>query len=97
MDNGYAPVGWKSTAANGAWSRTGSFPGTAAMLKRQPDGIAWVVLFNSSSWNGPAIHQYVNSMMTRIVSRITEWPEDDLFQYSLPLPVKVPVSSAYVE
>ena len=97
MNSGYAPIGWKSTAANGTWCRTGSFPGTAAMLKRQPDGTAWVILFNSSSWNGPAIHSYVNTMMTKIVSRIKEWPEDDLFQYSLPLPVKVPVTSAYVE
>ena len=54
--NGYAPVGWKTTAYNGTWWRTGSFPGSAGVMKRQPDGIGWVVLFNSSAWNGPEIY-----------------------------------------
>lgn len=85
--NGYAPVGWKTTIYNGTWWRTGSFPGSAGMMKRQSDGISWVVLFNSSSWNGPEIHSYVNNMMHRVVSQIREWPEYDLFNYSLPVPL----------
>jgi len=85
--NGYAPVGWKTTIYNGTWWRTGSFPGSAGMMKRQSDGISWVVLFNSSAWNGPEIHSYINNMMHRVVSQIREWPEYDLFNYSLPLPL----------
>jgi hypothetical protein len=27
--------------------------GYHAMMKRMPDGTAWVVLMNSSGWNGP--------------------------------------------
>jgi CubicO group peptidase (beta-lactamase class C family) len=92
MNNNYAPVGWKSTIINGIWTRTGSFSGTAGMMKRQPDGISWVVLFNSSAWNGPEIHSYIDRMMTRFISDVSEWPESDLFEYSLPLPVKVGVS-----
>jgi len=88
-NNGFAPVGWKTTVMDGNWWRTGSFSGTAGMLKRQPDGISWVVLLNSSAWNGPEIHNYVNRMMTSVVSRVSSWPEYDLFQYSLPLPLKV--------
>ncbi len=86
--NGFAPVGWKATIMDGNWWRTGSFPGTAGMLKRQSDGIAWVVLFNSSAWNGPEISSYINNMMTRVISQIKYWPEYDLFKYSLPLPLK---------
>ena len=85
--SGYAPVGWKTTIYNGTWWRTGSFPGSAGMMKRQSDGISWVVLFNSSAWNGPEIHSYVNNMMHRVVSQIRDWPEHDLFDYSLPVPL----------
>jgi CubicO group peptidase (beta-lactamase class C family) len=92
MNNNFAPVGWKSTIINGIWTRTGSFSGTAGMMKRQPDGISWVVLLNSSAWNGPEIHSYIDRMMTRFISDVDEWPQSDLFEYSLPLPVKVGIS-----
>jgi CubicO group peptidase (beta-lactamase class C family) len=85
--NGYAPVGWKATVIDGTWWRTGSFPGSAGMMKRQSDGTAWVVLFNSSAWNGPEIYSYINNMMYRVLSRIQPLPDDDLFNYSLPLPL----------
>ncbi len=70
LSNGFAPVGWKTTVMNGNWWRTGSFPGTAGMLKRQPDGTAWVVLLNSSAWNGPEIYSYINNMMNRLISKM---------------------------
>ena len=89
LNNNFAPVGWKSTIINGIWTRTGSFSGTAGMMKRQPDGISWVVLLNSSAWNGPEIHSYIDRMMTRFLSQVTAWPEEDLFEYSIPLPLKV--------
>jgi len=88
-DNGYAPVGWKTTIYNGTWWRTGSFPGSAGMIKRQSDGIAWVVLFNSSAWNGPEIYSYINNMMYRVIYQIKNWPEYDLFDRSLPVPLKI--------
>ena len=85
--NGFAPVGWKTTVIDGNWWRTGSFPGSAGMLKRQPDGTAWVVLLNSSAWNGPEIYSYINNMMTRVISKINPLQEYDLFNNSLPLPL----------
>ncbi len=85
--NGFAPVGWKGTIIDGTWWRTGSFPGTAGMLKRQSDGIAWVVLINSSAWNGPEIYSYIDRMMTRTLAEINQWPADDLFDQSLPIPL----------
>lgn len=86
--NGYAPVGWKTTVYNGTWWRTGSFPGTAAVMKRLPDGTCWVVLFNSSAWNGPEIYTSINNMMYKVLHQIKRWPAEDLFDYSLPLPLK---------
>jgi hypothetical protein len=91
-ENGFAPVGWKTTIYNGTWWRTGSFPGSAGMMKRQSDGISWVVLFNSSAWNGPEIYSYINNMMYRVISQIKPWPEYDLFNYSLPVPLNTNLS-----
>ena len=87
-DNGVAPLGWKSTVDNGTWWRTGYFPGTAGMMKRQADGFSWVVLCNSSAWNGPEIYSYINNMMRRFFRKLDSWPEYDLFNLSLPVPLK---------
>jgi len=86
--NGFAPVGWKGTLMDGTWWRTGSFPGSAGMLKRQSDGISWVVLFNTSAWNGPDIYSYISNMMNKVVAKIDPWPQYDLFAYSIPTPLK---------
>lgn len=86
--NGFAPVGWKTTLHDGNWWRTGSFPGSAGMMKRQPDGTCWIVLFNSSAWNGPEIYSYISGMMYRVLAQVKHWTEDDLFSYSLPVPLK---------
>lgn len=85
--NGYAPVGWRATLTNGSWWRTGSFPGTSAMMKRLPDGTAWVVLTNSSAWNGPELTTDIDRMMAKFLARVREWPQEDLFTWSLPVPL----------
>ena len=94
-ENGSAPMGWKSTVSNGTWWRTGYFPGTAAMMKRQADGYSWVVLCNSSSWNGPEIYSYINGMMTKILLQTSSWPDYDLFDQSLPVPLKTTPLAGY--
>jgi len=86
--NGYAPVGWRATLPNGLWWRTGSFPGTAAMLKRMPDGTAWVVITNSSAWNGPELSSDIDRMMAKFLTKVREWPEEDLLSWSLPVPLE---------
>jgi CubicO group peptidase (beta-lactamase class C family) len=90
--NGFAPVGWKNTVMDGTWWRTGSFPGSAGMMKRQADGLSWVVLFNSSAWNGPEIYSYISNMMNKTISKIESWPDEDLFAYSIPTPLKTSLS-----
>ncbi len=92
INNKFAPVGWKTAYMDGTWIRTGSFAGTAGMMKRQPDGISWVVLLNTSAWNGPEIHSYINRMMSKVLLQIQEWPDQDLFENSLPLPIKLKIS-----
>jgi len=92
VNNNFAPVGWKTTYIDGNWIRTGSFAGTAGMLKRQPDGISWVVLLNSSAWNGPEIHSYINRMMSKMIMQINSWPDYDLFENTLPLPIRMDIS-----
>ena len=88
LANGYAPIGWKATYGNGVWWRTGFFPGTTAMMKRFPNGLSWVVLLNSSAWNGPELTNDINQLMSRITTIVKEWPETDLLQYSLPVPLE---------
>lgn len=88
-NNGFAPVGWKATVMDGTWWRTGSFPGSAGMMKRQSDGLSWVVLFNTSAWNGPEIYSYISNMMNKVVAKIDPWPQYDLFAFSLPTPLKM--------
>jgi CubicO group peptidase (beta-lactamase class C family) len=90
--NGFAPIGWKTTVLDGTWWRTGSFPGSAGMLKRQSDGISWVVLFNASAWNGPEIYSYINNMMYKTISQVKNWPDYDLFNFSLPVPLNSSMS-----
>lgn len=86
--NGFAPIGWRATLTNGTWWRTGSFSGTTAMMKRMPDGTAWVVLMNSSGWNGPELTSDIDNMMARFLQRVNQWPETDLFSYSAPVPLR---------
>ncbi len=85
--NGEGPIGWKSTLNNGVWTRTGSFPGTSGMMRRMPDGTEWVILFNSSSWNGPQIQSYVSAAMSRFIRQVKEWPTTDLNDHYLPVPL----------
>lgn len=85
--NGYAPIGWRATLMNGSWWRTGSFSGTSAMMKRMPDGTSWVVITNTSAWNGPELTSDIDNMMAKFLARVREWPTEDLFAYSLPVPL----------
>ena len=73
------PLGWKVVKDNGDWMRTGSMAGTSALVKRQSNGFSWVVIINSSSWNGPRLPAYINYMMGKVEKSIKSWPKQDLF------------------
>ncbi len=90
-DHTYAkgPLGWKSVSETGNWYRTGNMAGTSAMIKKQPDGITWVFISNSSCWKGSGLSVDIERLMNRVIPNIKEWPDQDLFRYypiqSLPL------------
>ncbi|MCD4770558.1 MAG: beta-lactamase family protein [Bacteroidales bacterium] len=86
--SGLAPVGWKGTTSNGYWWRTGSFAGTSAMVRRMPDGTLWVVLFNTNTWKQSKFPTDISYMMSRIVAGTKRWLDEDLFDYSLPVPLE---------
>lgn len=91
-ENGEAPKGWKSILNDGTWWRTGYFSGTSAIMKRQSDGFSWVFLSNSSTWNGSAIYSHINTMMSKILTKVNTWPDYDLLDNSLPVPLKTTLS-----
>lgn len=64
------------------------------MIKRLPDGTSWVLLSNTSAWNGPELYNSINTMMTRAISKVDIWPDTDLFNYSLPVPLNYTLTSS---
>lgn len=83
-DNTYAhgPLGWKTAVADGNWIRTGSMAGTSAMIKRQPDGLTWVFISNTSSWRGSLLTHDISTLMNRICQKVGSWPDYDLFRHN---------------
>lgn len=81
---GFHPLGWRGTNKYGNWWRTGSMPGTAAMMKRKANGISWVFLSNTSSWKGPIFNSDIDRFMEQITKKVSSWPNHDLFYYYQP-------------
>lgn len=75
------PAGWASSNSR-TWLRTGSMAGTSALIKVQRDGLTWVFISNSSSWNGPGLARQMNREITRAIQRVKEWPKVDYFSIS---------------
>ena len=74
------PLGWKE-ASGGYWYRTGSFAGAAAMIHRRPDGMEWVFLTNTSNWQGPFFSNDINHLMRKLLKKVDQWPEQNLFNF----------------
>ncbi len=56
-------LGWNGTSYEGEWSRTGSFAGTNALIKRFPGGDIWVLIANTSTWRGPRQSNYMAKLI----------------------------------
>ena len=78
---GLDPLGWRSTNENGEWWRTGTLPGTSALIKRQPDGLTWVILSNTSNYKGPKLAIEMDRIMSYIIAKADQWPDYDLFTF----------------
>jgi CubicO group peptidase (beta-lactamase class C family) len=77
--NGLDPLGWRATNENGVWWRTGTLPGTSALVKRQSDGISWVILSNTSNYKGPRLA--MDRLMSHILLKVDQFPNYDLFAF----------------
>lgn len=76
---GRMPIGWINTYGTGNWTRSGSFAGTSAMVKRQRNGYNWVLVTNTSSWMGSKFPKKIEELMTRALSTVKAFPSRDLF------------------
>lgn len=78
---GLDPLGWRATNEKGEWWRTGTLPGTSALVKRQPDGISWVILSNTSNYKGPHLAKEMDRVMSHILLKVDHWPDYNLFSF----------------
>ncbi|MGQ1946609.1 serine hydrolase domain-containing protein [Geofilum sp. OHC36d9] len=76
---GNQPLGWRAITSD-SWYRTGTLAGTSAIMVRQDNGISYVVLFNTSTWKGPALSSEIRHMMKRAIGKTDHWMNTDLFQ-----------------
>jgi len=79
--NGLDPLGWRATNERGEWWRTGTLPGTSALVKRQSNGISWVILSNTSNYKGPRLAIEMDRLMSHILLKVNQWPNYDLFAF----------------
>jgi CubicO group peptidase (beta-lactamase class C family) len=80
-EKGLDPLGWRSTNESGEWWRTGSLPGSSVLVKRQPNGISWVMITNTSNYKGPHLAIEMDRVMSSTLRKIKKWPEYDLFDF----------------
>lgn len=62
FDRATFSLGWNDTAPDKGWSRTGTFSGTSALVKRFPDGECWILITNTSTWRGPGQARYTDEL-----------------------------------
>ena len=74
-------IGWNDITEEGIWTRTGSFSGTTAIIKRYPNGETWIFITNTSTYRGPYFSKYTSSVFSRLRKSYSHLlPKRDLFQ-----------------
>jgi hypothetical protein len=53
--------------------------GTATLLVKRYNGVAWAVLFNSRPLDQPGFLDDADKTIRQAVGEVTSWPSDDLF------------------
>ncbi len=86
---GRSPIGWMQVDYLNNWWRTGTLAGSTVLLKKQSDGLSWILVSNTSSWRGSKFPKTINYEMNKILRRIKKWPEHDLFNYHNHKPVVI--------
>ncbi len=81
LDEETFPLGWLDCKDDGEWTRTGSFTGTSAIIKRFPDGACWILVTNTSTWRGSNFSKETGALLRNLRSRFAgRLPSRDLFQ-----------------
>jgi len=83
-DKGIRPFGWTGTDNNGFWWRTGTLSGTSVLLKREQNGLSWMLVINTTPKYGARFPVQINKTMIRGLATINNWPTYDLFDYYQP-------------
>ena len=78
------PFGWTGTDNNGYWWRTGTLSGTSVLLKREKNGISWVLVINTTPKYGARFPVQINKTMIHGLATVNNWPSYDLFDYYEP-------------
>lgn len=78
------PFGWTGTDNNGYWWRTGTLSGTSALLKREQNGLCWMLIINTTPKYGARFPVQINKTMIKGLATIDNWPTYDLFDYYEP-------------
>ncbi len=77
----YYALGWqvRPTGTGANWWHTGSLPGTATIMVRASNGLAWAALFNTRPAAADTFMTELDSALWTAVGGVTDWPTTDLF------------------
>lgn len=78
------PFGWTGTDNNGYWWRTGTLSGTSVLVKREKNGISWMLVINTTPRYGARFPVQINKTMIQGLATVSNWPSYDLFDYYEP-------------
>lgn len=74
-------LGWNDTDPAKGWSRTGTLAGTSALVKYFPDGECWILITNTSTWRGPGLSRYTETLFKQCRELCSEKiPARNLFE-----------------
>lgn len=80
LDDDTYPLGWVDCSLEGEWTRTGSFSGTSALVKRFPDGECWILITNTSTWRGSHFSRNTSELVRSLRPRYSaSLPKRNLF------------------
>ena len=74
---GILPIGWIRATEDGRFVRTGNFAGTSTILVKEPNGICWVFLTNTSPWCGSKFHSKINALMHGVLNSVPALSDND--------------------
>ena len=81
MDKDTYSLGWNDTNPRKGWSRTGTLPGTGALVKYFPDGECWIMITNTSTWKGPSQTKYTDELFKKLRQQYgSKLPRRDMFE-----------------